>query len=289
MKKILFALLMLVSAFVTPPAAQAQTPQETLRQYVTKLQQNPNDTALRERIIQHVRAMKPQPAIPPEAEKFEGRAEFAVRSAKNEADFLDAAREYEKALLIAPWVSAYYFNLGIAFEKGGTLTEAKRSFEFYLLSAPDAPDARDVRKRIAGLEYAIERAAKESSPEVLAAKQQNNYELWLGKLDGAKYSGQSYFGQDLRWENELVIRGSILTWRQRIVYAAPNVVLEVPVGQWYDMAQYGGRMQIIERKAERRLPGLPFVNDVFTISEDGNSITQVVQTTNGGTFTFYRQ
>jgi tetratricopeptide (TPR) repeat protein len=141
-----------------------------------------------------------------EAEKFEGRAEFAIKSAKTEADFLDAAKEYEKALLIAPWVPAYYFNQGIAFEKAGKLKEAKQSFETYLLAAPNAQDARDVRKRIAGLEYAIEKLAKESSPAAMAEKKRQEEGAFLKKIDGARYK---YRYSDSRDEGDLIfdIRG----------------------------------------------------------------------------------
>ena len=45
----------------------------------------------------------------------------------------------------------------------GKLKEAKQSFELYLLAAPNAQDARDIRKRIAGLEYATEKAAREKT------------------------------------------------------------------------------------------------------------------------------
>jgi len=69
--------------------AQAQAPQETLNQYISDLQNNPNDYALREKIIKHVQTMMPAPAIPPEVERFEGRAEFAIKNAKSEADFLN--------------------------------------------------------------------------------------------------------------------------------------------------------------------------------------------------------
>ncbi len=185
MKKICQAtLLALIFIFVLMSAAPAKTPQQTLAQYVADLQKNPNDNALRERIIKHVQTMRPAPAIPTEAERFEGRAEFAIKNAKTEADFLDAAKEYEKALQIAPWVPAYYFNQGIALEKAGKLKEAKKSFELYLIAVPNAQDAREVRKRIAGLEYAIEKAAKGSSPQTIASPKQNTLEDLLRKIDG---------------------------------------------------------------------------------------------------------
>ena len=188
MKRICSAALLALALMTTSISpAQAQTAQETLRQYVSDLQKTPADTALREKIIRHVHTMKKNPPIPEQAEKFEGRAEFAAKSAKTEADFADAAREYEKALLAAPWVAAYYFNLGVMQEKAGQTQAAKQNFEFYLLAAPNALDARDVRKRIAGLEYAMEKAAKESSPAAIAEKQQNKADELLKSLNGARY------------------------------------------------------------------------------------------------------
>lgn len=188
MKRICSAALLALALMTTSISpAQAQTAQETLRQYVSDLQKTPADTAMREKIIRHVQTMKKNPPIPEQAEKFEGRAEFAAKSAKTEADFADAAREYEKALLAAPWVAAYYFNLGVMQEKAGQTQAAKQNFEFYLLAAPNALDARDVRKRIAGLEYAMEKAAKESSPAAIAEKQQNKADELLKSLNGARY------------------------------------------------------------------------------------------------------
>jgi len=215
MKKLAFTFLLAMIVGL-PCAAQAQTPQQTLNQYVSDLQKNPNDYALREKIIRHVQTMKPAPGVSMEAEKFEGRAEFAIRSAKTEANFLDAAKEYEKALLIAPWVPAYYFNQGIAFEKAGKLKEAKRSFETYLLAAPNAQDARDVRKRIAGLEYAIEKLAKESSPAAMTEKKRQEEGAFLKKLDGARYKyhhsdsrDAGYWILDIRGNQ--VIKGRVIT------------------------------------------------------------------------------
>lgn len=49
--------------------AHAQTPQDTLNQYVSSLQQNPSDNALREKIIKFAQTMNPAPAIPEEARR----------------------------------------------------------------------------------------------------------------------------------------------------------------------------------------------------------------------------
>jgi len=123
----------------------------------------PDNSALREKIIRLVLVMDPKPSVPAEAERYGNRAEFAVRDAKSPGDLADAAKEYEKALLIAPWVAAYYFNCGVIQERASLQEQAIRSYKLYLLAAPDAQDAKDVRKRIDGLEYLVEKAAKEKT------------------------------------------------------------------------------------------------------------------------------
>ena len=169
--------------------AQSQTSQETLDQYVVDIQKTPEDNALREKIIKLAQGMKPLPAIPAEAEKFSDRAEYAAKTAKTETDFADAAKEYEKALLIAPWIADYYFNLAVMQEKANQPQKAANSFTLYLSAEPDSKDSREVRKRIAGLEYAAERAAKESMPKAVAATKQDEGESWLKNLDGARFIG----------------------------------------------------------------------------------------------------
>ena len=56
-------------------------------------------------------------AIPVEAVKCANRGEYASKTAKTESDYTDAAKEYEKASSIAPWVAGYYFNIGVLREK----------------------------------------------------------------------------------------------------------------------------------------------------------------------------
>jgi tetratricopeptide (TPR) repeat protein len=260
MKRIsLAALAVFVLIFVSMSGVQAQSPQEILNQYITDLQKNPSDYALREKIIKHVQTMKQKPVMSTEAEKYEGRAEYAIKNAKNEADFLDAAKEYDKALLLAPWVSSYYFNQAIAYEKAGKPKEAKQSFEFYLLAAPDAQDARDVRKRIAGLEYAAEKAAKESSPQAVAAREQKKSDDWLKKLDGRRYTSPVGSGQT----GVIDVRGKVFV---------NGIIGE----SGKDVYREDNRIEIQGRETTVRFstsaPFLP-VAATFIISEDGDRIT----------------
>ncbi len=139
-------------------SASAESPREQFKQMVEQLQASPNDDALREKIITLAATLKPAPALPQEAERFEGRAQFAFKNAKSSADYLDVAREYEKAIAAAPWVAGYYSDLCTIYEKAEKYAEAKQSCEFFLASAPSALDASDARKRIAGLEFAMEKS-----------------------------------------------------------------------------------------------------------------------------------
>jgi tetratricopeptide (TPR) repeat protein len=274
MKKGLCALF-LVAILVMPfsPQAQAASSQEILTQYISDLQKNPSDFALREKIIRYVQTMKPAPAMPLEAEKFEGRAEFAFKNAKSEADFLDAAREYAKALLIAPWAGPYYFNQGLAYEKAGKLAEAKRSFELYLLAVPNAQDARDVRKRIAGLEYATEKAARESSPAAVAAKQQNAEETWLKNLDGARFISPPFPADDRRGNQYLVYYIEGGTVRVGEFSHEPANFKTAPIKP----LKFGDGSSSVELKGKQfQIPSPPFVDyryDTATISNDGGFIT----------------
>jgi len=287
MKKILrAALFVLAFSFILISAAQAQSPQATLNQYVADLQKNPNDYALREKIIRHVQAMKQKPAIPEETERRMARGSAAVKGAKNEKDFQDAAAEFEKASLAAPWLPAVYYNLGITQDKAGKYKEAIQSLKLYLLAAPDASDAKAVKNLIYEIEYRQEKAAKESSPAAVAAKKQQTYEEWLRSLDGARFAGPSSI-LHVNYENDLTIRGTRLYWRTRYRQSVDH---GGGFSQWFVMCKMG-EMQIVERQAkcvDKYAPG-SWVSDIFTISEDGKSITDVQQASNGGTFTYYRQ
>lgn len=178
----------LIFAFASDGPAQAASPEDTLKQYVADLQKNPNDYALREKIIRHAQTMTPAPAIPEEAERHMARGAAAVKNAKDVADFRDAVNEFEKATLAAPWLAGAYYNLGIARDKTGMYSDAIRSLKLYLLAEPDASDAKAVKTLIYEIEYRQEKAAKESSPATIAAKRQKEEEDFFKKLDGATYT-----------------------------------------------------------------------------------------------------
>lgn len=152
-------LLTIVFSFlILTNTAFAQT-QAELSQMVAELKTNPNDNALRERIIKLAPTVKPAPVISDEAIRFEGRGQAAFADAKSEADYVAAAQEYEKAVAADPWVKIYYSHLCTIYEKAGKLGDAKRHCGYYLIGLTDPTQMIEVKRRIAGFEFRIEKAA----------------------------------------------------------------------------------------------------------------------------------
>ena len=138
---------------------------EALSHYVTALQSTPEGSAkeqqLREKIINLTQKIQPPPAVPEEAKKFSVRGGVAIKEAKSSSDYAEAVKEFSKALKIAPWWAETYFNLAVAQENAGQLDSAIRSLKFYLLAAPNPPDAQQVKNQIYALEYRQEKLQKE--------------------------------------------------------------------------------------------------------------------------------
>jgi tetratricopeptide (TPR) repeat protein len=175
--------------------AQTASPREQLQEMVGQLQRAPSDQTLREKIIKLALTLDPKPAITPEAERFMARGQAALETAKEPGDFKDAAAEFEKATLAAPWLGNAYCNLGIVQDKAGDYPAAIRNLKLYLLATPGAADAKAVETLLYKIEFKQEKAAKEaaakakeSSPEVVAAIKAKADEDWLKKLDGAKFA-----------------------------------------------------------------------------------------------------
>lgn len=122
---------------------------------------------LREKIIALVQKLKPPPAVPEEAERHMARGRAAVKAARDPKDFEDAIREFRAALRLAPWLPEGYYNLGVVQDKAAHFADAIANLKLYLLAAPDAPDAKQVRDLIFEAEYRRDKAEKEA-----AAKQE---------------------------------------------------------------------------------------------------------------------
>jgi tetratricopeptide (TPR) repeat protein len=145
---------MLIFLFIC--IVRAQTPQDTLNQYISELQNNPNNNALRERIIKLVQEMKPAPAIPEEARRHFVMAVALHKKASGDDGYKLAVEEYRQALLIAPWWPEACYNLGVVLESSKSYNAAIDALKLYLATKPKEADAREAQDKI----YTIEAAAK---------------------------------------------------------------------------------------------------------------------------------
>jgi len=267
--------LMVIASFSAH--AQSSNPQQTLNQYVADLQKNPNDYALREKIIRHVQGMKPAPAIPRDAERFMNRGAAAAKSAKDANDFKDAVAEFEKATLAAPWMANAYYNLGVAQDKAGMYSNAIRSLKLYLVAAPNAPDAKNVEKLIDEIEYRQEKAAKEPSRQAAPVSQQTAFEDLLKKINGRRYfyplPGQNGYAKTLDVSGRYLLLGLIVP---------PGHAGRNDPGGFISYANRpDGRYEIRGRETTVKIPytDIPPVKEwtvetTYIISENGDRITE---------------
>jgi hypothetical protein len=279
MKKISLAVLLiclLIFAFMS--TVPAQSPKETLNQYIADLQKNPNDYALREKIIRHVQGMRQKPAIPEEARRHFIKAVTMQKEAKDTKGFESAANSYHQALLIAPWWPEAYYNLSIALEQSGQFDGAMKALRLYIMTNPAPADARAAQDKIYAIEAKKEMAAKASSPEEMAAKKQKEDGEWLKKLSGARFVHFfSYpfgtFDMTLDIRGNEVIVGQIFKWLEpQFARNNPNV----SVGVWIPYPHNFGPFTITGRQFN--IPKASWCNgglncdEMATIRDDGETI-----------------
>jgi len=275
MKKIGSAALlmfMLLCVFIFP--VQAQSPQQTLNQYVADLQKNPNDYALREKIIRHVQTMKPAPAVPEEAKRYLVRGKAAFKGAKEARDFQEAAEEFKKALLYAPWLAEGYYNLGVIQDKAGQYDDAMKNLKFYLIAAPKAPDAEKVKELVYEIEYRKEKVAKDKdlaarkaaensrAQQEAAARKQAEF---LSRINGARYvyyfwANRSDTGARTQYVITLDVRGDTVTQGQGLANGQ----------DWFTT---GAIYKIDGRTLLFFINGKPYPQGNGVITDDGSSIS----------------
>jgi tetratricopeptide (TPR) repeat protein len=167
-----------VSLILPAFAAQgAKRPSDELKHDIGELKNNPADRVLREKIIKTVTNMKQPPAVPEEAERNMARGTAFAQKASDNTGYRKAIMEFEAALNAAPWLALAYYNLGVVQEKSGLFNEAIQNLKFYLLAAPNAKNAREVKNKIYALEAEAEAVqagmnAPESAPDAPAGGKQ---------------------------------------------------------------------------------------------------------------------
>lgn len=260
-----FGVLMLASI------AYAESPREQLTQLVEQLKKNPADTALREKIIKLAQEIKPTPAVPEEARRHFIKATTLQNEAKNPDDYDLPIQEYQQALLLAPWWSDAYFNLAIALELKQQYAEAIQNLKFSILASPEGPDARAAQDKI----YALE--AKQEK----VAKQKNQGEEFLKKLDGARFVRRGHDeyqnGTWADWMMVYEIRGNKIFSGYTFTAGTRHMGNDLfGVLNWgKDSYRIKGREFVIQ-KDDRECQNIQqrCFDEIQTISEDGNKITE---------------
>jgi tetratricopeptide (TPR) repeat protein len=158
----------------------AQNLRDSLNQYIVSLQQNPNDNALREKIISVSLRIKPAPAIPDNAnEKLVMGTTFRDGKA-----YGLAIKSLNEALLIAPWWGEAYKELGITLEFAEKFDETITAFQLYLKTNPGEEMTTNTKNEIAKVKAKKEMA---NSPVATEASNKNEEQSFLASLEGATY------------------------------------------------------------------------------------------------------
>lgn len=104
--------------------------------------------------IAEIMALDPTAAaIPEKARKHALRGEMLTERGK----FQDAAKEYRKAILAAPYIPKLYFNAALIYSKLENYPQAIRHMKTYLILAPKAPNARAAQDEIYKWEVMLEK------------------------------------------------------------------------------------------------------------------------------------
>lgn len=208
--RILAAAILMFGASLVATAQAA--PKEELASLTADLRKTPDDAALREKIIKHVREMKPQPAVPAEGRRPFIKGATFMKSAASVSDYDLAVQAFKEALLIAPWWPDALYNLAVAQEKAERYDDAIANLKLYLLTKPK--DAQEAEDRMYALEAQKEKAAKDAAKAQQQAAQQEEAKkqdelgqrlsgAWMNRITGGfilNMTGKSDF--TLKWAHD---------------------------------------------------------------------------------------
>jgi hypothetical protein len=171
--------------------SQGQHPQDTLKHYVAELQADPDDAALREKIIELVAEMIPAPTIPEEAEREFVKGITFLEKGKNATALALSISSFKQALLIAPWWPEAYYNLGIVLENAKRFDESIQNIKYYLYTKPPESEAKKAQRKIFEIEaekdlaQAEEIARMKRAEEELRAKEPDFKGSWENTADSS--------------------------------------------------------------------------------------------------------
>ncbi len=263
------ASLLFSAAFIVPFSAKALPvyPEETLRQYVSELQKDPDDTVLREKIITHVRSMRRMPVIPEEARRYFIEGNTLLKAAKDQKGYELAIATYRQCLLIAPWWPEANYNFAVALELANRFDSAVNALKLYIATSPGREETRKAQDKIyeIGAKKRLAAMDSERSSPQGATREQNEFENWLKKLDGRRYTLE-----DSGTTGVLDVRGRSIEKGY------------IEQGTYHKWDAEAARFEINGRETTVPLYRDPRVTSVtYSFSEDGERITTRVRFKDG--------
>jgi tetratricopeptide (TPR) repeat protein len=235
-------------------------PRAAFDQYLADLQQNPSDYIARTKVIQIYPTLDPRPVRSPDADVWVGQAKAAMKSATGSADYYNAANAYFKANTIAPWVGAYYYNAAVACEKAGDPSDAAGWLYWYLMAAPNDPDAPNIRQHMGELQYAADQAAR--------------FQAVLKSVAGRTWTFTAYNGL-----------GGVL-WRSHIVILNGQMVIQLSNGTWVSLGYVTPSLEVSVNPQTLAAHWYHFiVSMTYQISPDFSSIIETETNSDGTALT----
>jgi tetratricopeptide (TPR) repeat protein len=194
----------------------AQSTQDTLKQFITELQVSPDNNELREKIILVAQRIKPASPTPEEARKKFIMGKTLQAGAKTNDEYALAIDEFKAAVLLAPWYSEFYKDLGLTQELAGQYDLAIINLTLYMLGPLSTEDRRNSQDEIYVIEAKKKKAIKDQQTaiELKAQKEKESisvegkWEDTNGIMDfQVTRNGETYriiegrlFGQYGRWQ-----------------------------------------------------------------------------------------
>lgn len=186
------------------------------------------------KLVSLAATLDPPIAVPEDAEKAGWRAEALFKAAKTFKEQAQAAEQYRKAILMAPWWPEAYFNLALVYEAMESPLETVESLELYLAAAPRSPDRRSVEKKIVELQVSAEKMGDLSKLDGVWAYKMAGGPMTMGPICDSSGRCHAPPANHVRIERE--------GRRLRIIYARKTEDGFEDRGEWVTVAVEGGKM-----------------------------------------------
>lgn len=161
-------------ALVASVFADASNVREQFQAAVAAFQKDATEDNARN-LAKLSKQLDPAPAIPEEAEFRAEKGAAFVKLAKNPVDFERAAKEFQAATILAPWIGEYHYNLAVCYKSAEQFDPALTALKFAQLFSREDRERRDALILRAEVEAAQEMATTEKAAKAkseLAAKEE---------------------------------------------------------------------------------------------------------------------